>query len=239
MIDLILPEEAACAEAFDDDAEVALFPEEEAQLTRAVDKRRREYTTARHCARQALAGLGLAPTPIVSGDKGAPQWPDGIVGSITHTQGYRAAAVARVRDIVTIGIDAEVHDELPDGVMSLVVRGGEGAHLHDLATRHPDVHWDRLLFCAKEATYKAWFPLAHRWLGFEDAEITLRPDPAGSTAGAGTAGGGQTTGTFESRLLVPGPRPTPGAKPLKRFTGRFITTPTLVATAIAVAAPAG
>jgi 4'-phosphopantetheinyl transferase EntD len=233
MIDLILPEEAACAEAFDDDAEVALFPEEEAQLTKAVDKRRREYTTARHCARQALAGLGLAPAPIVSGDKGAPQWPDGIVGSITHTQGYRAAAVARASDIVTLGIDAEVHDALPDGVMSLVVRGGEAAHLQDLAALHPVVHWDRLLFCAKEATYKAWFPLAHRWLGFEDAEIALRPDLAGDPAVAGD----QTTGTFESRLLVPGPRPTPGAKPVKRFAGRFITTPTLVVTAIAV--PAG
>jgi 4'-phosphopantetheinyl transferase EntD len=246
MIDLILPEEAACAEAFDDEAEVALFPEEEAQLSKAVDKRRREYTTARHCARQALAGLGIAPMPIVTGDKGAPQWPDGIVGSITHTQGYRAAAVARTADIVTIGIDAEVHDELPDGVMSLVVRGGEGAHLRDLATRRPEIHWDRLLFCAKEATYKAWFPLAHRWLGFEDAEITLRPDPTGSAAdsgapgvGAAGAGVGLTTGTFESRLLVPGPRPIPGAKPLKRFTGRFITTPTLVATAITVAVPAG
>jgi 4'-phosphopantetheinyl transferase EntD len=237
MIDALLPAGVACAEAFDDDADVALFPEEEAQLTKAVDKRRREYTTARHCARQALAGLGLAPMPIVSGDKGAPQWPDGIVGSITHTQGYRAAAVARTTDIVTLGIDAEPHDVLPDGVLSLVVRGGEVAHLQDLATRHPAIHWDRLLFCAKEATYKAWFPLAHRWLGFEDAEITLRPDavPASVPASPDPATI-EHTGTFESRLLVPGPRPAPGSKPIKRFAGRYLVTPTLVATAITLPA---
>jgi 4'-phosphopantetheinyl transferase EntD len=245
MIDTILPPEASWAEAFDDDADVALFPEEEAQLTRAVDKRRREYTTARHCARQALAGLGLAPAPVVSGDKGAPQWPEGIVGSITHTQGYRAAAVARVTDLAALGIDAEPHDALPDGVLSLVVRGDEVAHLKALAADHPEVHWDRLLFCAKEATYKAWFPLAHRWLGFEDAEVTLVPDPASATVPAAPpapgpdgapveAGSGTVvrTGTFVSRLLVPGPRPTPTSKPIRRFTGRYLATPALVATAI-------
>ena len=46
-----------------------------------------------------------------------------------------------------------------------------------------DLHWDRILFCAKEATYKAWFPLTHRWLGFEDAHITFTVDGSGA-AGA-------------------------------------------------------
>jgi 4'-phosphopantetheinyl transferase EntD len=38
----------------------------------------------------------------------------------------------------------------------------------------PEVYWDRVLFCIKESTYKAWFPLTHRWLGFEDASVDSR-----------------------------------------------------------------
>ena len=64
-------------------------------------------------------------------------------------------------------------------------------HYHALnpAERNLVAGADRLLFCAKEATYKAWYPLTGRWLGFEDADIDLRPD-----------------GTFVSYILV---RPTP------------------------------
>ena len=100
MIEAILPAEAAAEEAFSDPPGVALFPEEEAVIAKAVDKRRREFTTARACARAALARLGLPPVPIVPGLRGAPQRPDGVVGSMTHCAGYRACAVARDRDLL-------------------------------------------------------------------------------------------------------------------------------------------
>jgi 4'-phosphopantetheinyl transferase EntD len=81
------------------------------------------------------------------------------------------------------------------------------------------VSWDRLLFSAKESVYKAWFPLAGRWLGFEEAVITI--DPA--------------AGVFTARLLVPGP--VTGGRPLTGFSGRWTAGHGLVLTAIAV--PAG
>ena len=218
MIDHVLPQAVVWAEAFDDPPDATLFPEEEALLTRAVDKRRREFTTARHCARQALARLGVAPAPILPGLRGAPQWPEGVVGSITHCAGYRAAAVGPATALATVGIDAEPHDGLPDGVLRTIARGPEEAHLRDLAARHPGTHWDRLLFCAKEATYKAWFPLMREWLGFEDAEVTIDPGAR----------------TFTSRLLVAGP--VVAGRRLDRFAGRFTTTPALIATAIAIPA---
>ena len=166
-----------------------LFPEEEALLARAVDKRRREFATARDCARGALAALGVAPVPILRGERGAPQWPPGIVGSITHCAGYRAAAVARASDVLTIGLDAEPDEMLPDGVLGSVSLPGERERLRDLAAAAPGTCWDRLLFSAKESVYKAWFPLTGRWLGFEDADITI--DAA--------------DGTFEARLLTAAP----------------------------------
>lgn len=92
---------------------------------------------------------------------------------MTHCAGYRAAAAARARDVVTIGIDAEPHAVLPDGVLDVVALPEERAWIYELARSAEEVHRDRLLFSAKESVYKAWFPLTGRWLGFEDAELVV------------------------------------------------------------------
>jgi enterobactin synthetase component D / holo-[acyl-carrier protein] synthase len=218
VIEKILPAGVACAEAFADPPGVTLFPEEEALVARAVDKRRREFATARGCARSALATLGIPPAPILPGERGAPRWPAGIVGSITHCAGYRAAAVARDRDVLTIGLDAEPDESLPGDVPGEIFLPGERARLCDLAAAAPGTCWDRLLFCAKEAVYKAWFPLAHRWLGFEDADITINA----------------ADGTFAAQLLVPSIMIS--GLPLTGFAGRWLASGGLVAAAIAVPA---
>jgi 4'-phosphopantetheinyl transferase EntD len=218
MIGGILPLWVAWAEAFDDPPDATLFPEEEALLAGAVDRRRHEFTTARHCARKALALLGVAPAPILPGSRGAPQWPPAIVGSITHCAAYRAAAVAHAASVASIGIDAEPHRPLPDGVLATIARPTEEAELRQLRLRCPETHWDRLLFCAKEAAYKAWSPLTERSLGFEDAEITIDPDHH----------------SFTATLLVPGPYL--HRRELTGFTGRWLVTGGLVATTITVPA---
>ncbi|WP_432969435.1 4'-phosphopantetheinyl transferase family protein [Dactylosporangium sp. CA-233914] len=214
MIEEILPSRVVVSEVFGD-VEGDLFPEEEAVIARSVDKRRREFRTARLCARRALAGLSLPAVPVLPGASGAPRWPDGVVGSMTHCDGYRAAALARATDLRTIGIDAEPHAALPDGVLSAVTLPQERRRLAALCAAHPAVHWDRLLFSAKESVYKAWFPLAGRWLGFEDADITVDPERGGFTA----------------RLLVPGP--VVNGVGLTGFTGRWMVRAGLVVTAIA------
>jgi 4'-phosphopantetheinyl transferase EntD len=212
----IVPPAVAADEAFGDLPDAALFPEEEAAVARAVDKRRREFAAARACARAGLARLGVPPTPILPGLRGAPQWPPGIVGSITHCAGYRASAVARAEDMLTLGLDAEPDDRLPEGVLGAVSSASERARLEALASDAPGPSWDRLLFCAKEAVYKAWFPLTGRWLGFADAEVTID----------------QERGTFAARLLVEGP--VLDDSPLTAFTGRWLAGRGLLLTAIAV-----
>ena len=213
-----MPAEAIAEEAFADPPGLTLFPEEEAVVARAVDPRRREFTTTRACARAALTRLGIPPGPIVPGLRGAPQWPDGVVGSMTHCVGYRACAVARARDLLTIGLDAEPHDTLPDGVLGTVTSAMERDQLTGLAAAAPGTHWDRLLFSAKESVYKAWFPLTRRWLGFEDASVAIDPG----------------NGTFTARLLVTGPDV--NGAPLTGFTGRWLVDAGLIITAIAVPA---
>jgi 4'-phosphopantetheinyl transferase EntD len=139
-------------------------------------------------------------------------WPAGIVGSITHCTGYRAAAVARDTDVTAVGIDAEPHEPLPDGLLTTVARPVEVAHLAELGRQHPDVAWDRLLFCAKEAVYKVWYPVTRRWLGFEQAEVVFEP----------------ATGTWAAALLVPAP--------METLTGRYLVANGLLLAAVTVPA---
>jgi 4'-phosphopantetheinyl transferase EntD len=180
MIEQLLPAGVVAVEAFDDVPGEPVFPGEEDLVANAVDRRRREFVTARRCARAALAMLGYAPAPIRSGPKREPQWPFGLVGSITHTTGYRAAAVAPRSILASVGIDTEENGPLPDGTEESVTVPGESEMLAALARAFPATHWGRLLFSAKESTYKAWYPLTGRWLGFEEARLTI--DPAGTFA---------------------------------------------------------
>jgi 4'-phosphopantetheinyl transferase EntD len=180
----LLPAVVASAECFDDPSGVVLFDEERAVVARAVDKRRREFATVRHCARRALAALGHPPVALLPGRRGAPLWPDGIVGSMTHCDGYRAAALARADKVHAVGIDAEPDGPLPDGVLDLIARPDETTHLADLRRRDGDrggtgpEHWERLLFSCKETVFKVWYPLTHRELDFHEASIRLDPRDA-------------------------------------------------------------
>lgn len=213
-----MPGAVACAEAFDDPPDAALYPQEEAVISRAVEKRRREFRTVRHCARLALRELGLPPAAVLPGEHREPLWPPGVVGSMTHCAGYRAAVVARSGDLLTVGIDAEPHQRLPPDVLAAIALADEQVQIAELAAAHGASHWDRILFCAKETVYKAWFPLTQRWLGFHDAAVTI--DPA--------------EGTFSARLLVRGP--TVAGHVLAEFDGRWLINDSLVITAIAVPA---
>src|SRR6185437_6797883 len=142
VIEELLPPGAIAVETRTDPPDAVLFPEEQAELALAVEKRRLEFTTVRHCARSALARLGVAPVAILPGPRGAPQWPTGIVGSMTHCAGYRAAVVARSEELATIGVDAEPHEALPPEVLTTVTIPEERERLERLAAQQPAVHWD-------------------------------------------------------------------------------------------------
>lgn len=209
MLDL-LPDTIATAEEYGDLDDAFLFPEEQAMVAKAVETRQREFTTGRACIRRALGALGLPAAPILAGERGAPVWPDGVVGSLTHCAGYRGAAVARSEDMRTIGIDAEPNQPLPDGVAEAVALPAELKMLATLPTHSGAPNWDRLLFSAKESVYKAWFPVARVFIGFEAARIEF--DPAAET--------------FHAEMLVPGP--------FSEFIGRWRAERGLLLTAITV-----
>ncbi|WP_374109112.1 4'-phosphopantetheinyl transferase [Streptomyces sp. CC228A] len=213
MLDGVVAPPVSLAESFEDPPGLTLLGSEPQEVSRAVPQRRREFTTTRWCARRALSGLGFGPVPIPRGERGAPCWPDGVVGSLTHCEGYRAAAVARAGEVLSLGIDAEPHAPLPGDVLGAVSLPAERRRLAELAADRPAVHWDRLLFSMKESVYKTWFPLAGRWLDFDEADITIGAD-----------------GTFHAELLAAHPR-----VPADGFTGRWHVDRGLLVTAVVLA----
>jgi 4'-phosphopantetheinyl transferase EntD len=217
VLERILPAGVVVVATSGDFLDEPLYPEEEAALGQAVEKRRREFVTARACARRALERLDLPPQPVPSGPKGEPIWPDGVVGSITHCTGYRACVLARAGDLLTVGVDAELNEPLPDGLLPDVALVEERRQLQGLAAVEPGISWDRLLFSIKESIYKAWFPLARQWLGFEDATVRI-----------------ERSGTFSAQLLVPGP--SVGGAVLDGFVGRWLAADGLLLAAIAMPA---
>jgi 4'-phosphopantetheinyl transferase EntD len=182
MLRMILPADVESEECFGEAPGGVLLPEEEKIIAHAVEVRRREYAAVRSCARACLGRLGYAPVPILPGVGGAPTWPAGVRGSMTHCAGYAAAAVGRLSRISAIGIDAEPDAPLPDGVLDLVATPAEQDRLAATRLELDSPNWDRLLFSAKEAVYKAWFPLTGEWLDGREAEILFDPQDGTFTA---------------------------------------------------------
>ncbi|MFD5654863.1 4'-phosphopantetheinyl transferase [Streptomyces sp. NPDC127039] len=225
MIRELLPPGTEVVEVYGDPPQARLHPAEEPLVAHAVESRRREFTTVRHCARTALARFGFAGPPLLPGRRGAPRWPDGIVGSMTHCAGYRAAAVAWASATAALGIDAEPDLPLPAGMLETVSLREERARMPRLRAAVTGIAWDRLLFSAKEAVYKAWFPLTGRVLDFPEADLVFAVPPPGVRQG-----------TFRARLLVPGPLL--GGRPVAVFEGRWTAVGGLLASAVVVAQPA-
>ena len=161
----------------------------------AVPKRVREATTARSCARLALKRLYLRepeltepPTePVfVPRADGSPAWPAGVVGSMTHCAGYRAAAVASAHRYAGVGIDVEPAVPLSAAVHELIVRDEEKRFAFGV--------YSKVLFSAKEAALKTWYPLGFR--GFDVSDISVACDVE---SGAGRRGE-DARGTFTARI---------------------------------------
>lgn len=205
----ILPPGAVAVEleeAGEDDFTAMLHPAELVCVRDASLGRRREFAAGRECARRAVALLGVAAGPLPADADGAPLWPPGVVGSITHKGAYRAAAVARASDLAGLGIDAEHDAPLPRGVLGRIASADEIAHVERLRAVDASVHWDRVLFSAKEAVVKSLGSREGPSLDLARATVTLEPitgsfsaKPTGAAPDARTTRG---RWACDSRLIV-------------------------------------
>jgi 4'-phosphopantetheinyl transferase EntD len=141
-------------------------------LQRATQNRQREFLAGRWCAKQALQCLGAGSTHVAMAEDRAPIWPGGVVGSITHTGDFAAAAVAWAVDVAALGIDSE---QIIDPAMTADIADicmVDEATLFKAAHGRSFCEFCTLVFSAKESVFKCLFPLTRKFLEFSDVRIT-------------------------------------------------------------------
>lgn len=178
-----------------------LHPEERGHVDAAAPRRQWQFSTGRRCAREALRRLGLPPAALPARPDRSPAWPDGVVGSISHTDGCCAVVVGTSPPWLALGIDVEGDAPLDAGVEARVCRPEEREWLASRAAAERGV-LGKLFFSAKEAVYKCQHPLAGAPLGFQD--VALRLDPG--------------AGRFDAVIRAALPSEHAG---LRRMSGRF------------------
>jgi 4'-phosphopantetheinyl transferase EntD len=153
-----------------------LHPDEAVLAATAVAGRVAEFRAGRHCARAALAAFGVRGVAIGRKSDRSPIWPEGFVGSISHTRrgstGYCCAAVARASDLSAVGIDAETDEPLERALFARVMT----PHELSLLGQRPEAEQGqvgKLVFSAKESVYKCQHPLSGVFLEFTDVEVAL------------------------------------------------------------------
>ena len=155
MIEALLPPGAFGVEMRDTGRDLPLHPGEAALVAGAVDKRRREFAAGRTCARAALAQMGLATPALLRAPNGAPLWPPGVAGSITHTQGYACAGGGASYSFAAMGVDAERVGGVGDELLPRLFDDQERARLMAMMAEDRRIA-ATLGFSAKEACFKAW-----------------------------------------------------------------------------------
>jgi 4'-phosphopantetheinyl transferase EntD len=149
-----------------------LLPEEAESVSNAVPKRIQEFAAGRLCARRALAKFGVADFPVRVARDRQPMWPEFLIGSITHTVGLCAAAVADRARVVALGLDSEVVGAVKGDLWPSICTAAEMAWVDTL---HPEEQAQAvaMIFSAKEAFYKCQYPLVGERLNFHD--LCVRP----------------------------------------------------------------
>lgn len=209
----LFPQDVALAVTFPWEAPDGLWPEERAGLARPGDARLREFAAGRRAARRAMQALGLPPGPVLHGPDRAPVWPQGLVGSLSHSNSVCMAVLGHAERYASLALDIEEAEELPADLHPLICTRSERAWL----SVQPE-DWRgalaRLIFSAKECAYKLQYPLTQQMLEFDAFEVT--PD--------------LQTGQFEATLTR-----TAGPLPMhQQFSGRFAIGAGLVLTGMAL-----
>ncbi|MGW2635200.1 4'-phosphopantetheinyl transferase family protein [Streptomyces chattanoogensis] len=189
----------------------------------AVPARQAEFATGRVPARRALAVAGAPAGDLLRDSSGAPTWPSGFIGSITHCSGFRAAAVAARRDVCALGIDVELHRPLAAELVDAIAAPQEQRAWLFVPGLWPEV----VTFSAKESAYKAYSGLGSGFLDFPDVHVELK--------GQERLREDAWSGTFDAHLRRR--QAPPGLPPVVR--GRWRAAGSLVFTAVVLEAAAG
>ena len=146
-----------------------------AALNSAVDKRKSEFLAGRAITAHAFTHLNIPWQNIPIGPKREPIWPNNVQGSITHTREYCACILSTVPNLY-VGIDVE-HLLSHNALRSVrhVAMTENDTQVEGSQATLSEQHFATLVFSAKETLYKALFPIAQSFFGFDAATIHGAP----------------------------------------------------------------
>lgn len=148
-------------------------PEEWQYVKSANSKRQQEFSCGRNYAHRLLDQMGFADFVIGRDDKGCPLWPDGVVGSISHTSDFCAALLAKSTVFPSVGVDLELSGRLKATLWPRLFTSAEIRQLEQISDAARQKRHAAIIFSAKEAFYKCDYPLNHCSYEFTDAEVSL------------------------------------------------------------------
>jgi len=172
IISRLFPETILTMEANPQTIQGQIYLEEQALIENAIDKRKDEFTAGRVCAHKLLAQLGIKNAPVLAGENRMPIWPQGIVGSITHTKEYCAVALTNNSEFKSIGLDAEYIERVKENIWKVICTENELKNLQTIDQEQRQKN-ATLIFSAKECFFKCQFPLTKEWVDFQDVEIAI------------------------------------------------------------------
>ena len=156
-------------------SEGEVFYSEAVAMARAVPKRRNEFFAGRLAAHRAMERCNMPASPVPMGKDRAPEWPTGLVGSISHCDRACVAMVADKTRYQSVAVDIEPDEALPDEVMSMVCLPSERSWL-DARPVDERGRLARVIFSIKECAYKLQYPVTKKMLDFSDVNVVLDLD---------------------------------------------------------------
>lgn len=163
----ILPEDLGQAVCPISDEPKFVYEEEKERMRAAGNYRKNEFIAGRECARSALEAVGFSRAPILPDEDGVPLWPEGAIGAISHSRGYCAAIAGKRCDYRLLGLDLEKTNRLSPSAIKRTVHPDEQVYVKD------DQKRASLIFCAKEAFFKAQFPVWETHANFHDLILAV------------------------------------------------------------------
>jgi 4'-phosphopantetheinyl transferase EntD len=156
-----------------------LHPQETALISpSAVATKRTSFTLGRNAAAQSLRAIGIDPAPPVLQGRGKnPLWPDQVVGSITHCDPWTICVVAKSSAAKALGVDLEDVRRVQNPDIGEVIC--TRSEMEWIAGSQDQVGSLIMVFSAKEAMYKAYYPFCRRYFDFTDAELAWDPSIGG------------------------------------------------------------
>jgi 4'-phosphopantetheinyl transferase EntD len=175
LTELVLPKGLAIVARDPRRIPVTVDPQEGIAVKDAVPRRVAEFHAGRAAARAAMVALGMPPRPIPMGPDRAPIWPNGLAGSISHSADACVAAVGLRDDWAGVGVDLEEATALDPLLVGEICTKSEQRWLGKQPPSERGL-MAKLIFSAKEAAYKAQYPISRVVFGFDVLEITIDRD---------------------------------------------------------------